>query len=99
MDTGNSPAPSATGDAVTDLAKRNRKTKIPISDKIALLRAELAQAEADAREAHKARATIVGSIVIEAMEENPTFASEVVALLRSKVKSARDKAAIAELLL
>jgi len=94
-----SAAPTSSDSVAPAAPKNGRKSKLPISDKIALLRAELAQAEADAREAQKARATIVGSVVIEAMGENPAFASEVVALLRSKVKGARDKAAIAELLL
>jgi hypothetical protein len=42
---------------------------------------------------------IVGSIIIEAMREDQALAGQVVALLKSKVKSARDKAAIADLLL
>lgn len=80
-------------------AKRGRKPKLPVNDKIAALRVELAAAEAEAREAQKAKAGIVGEVVIEAMREKPDFARDIVALLRSRVKSARDKAAIADLLL
>jgi hypothetical protein len=79
--------------------KGGRKLKVPITDRIAALREELSRAEADAREAHKAKAAVVGAVVIEAMKESPELAAQVVAILKAKVKGARDKATIADLLL
>ena len=79
--------------------KSSRKPKPPITDKIAALRAELAQAEAEAVEAEKTKAAIVGAAVVAAMRDDPALTRQVAELLRAKVKTARDKAAIAEFLL
>ena len=93
---GEAPSPPA---APQPQVGRGRKPRLPVTDKIAALRAELAAAEAEAREAEKAKAAIVGGVVIQAMRDNPDFAHQVVTLLRERIKGARDKAAIAELLL
>jgi hypothetical protein len=76
-----------------------RKAKPAVTDKIAALEAQLAAARAEAREAAKARATIVGAAVIDAMKTDVEFARAVAAHLKTKVKGARDKANIADLLL
>jgi len=96
MDTGKPPPSPAPDNATT---KRGRKTKLPVTDKIAALRAELAAAEAEAKQAEKAKAAIVGEVIIEAMRGDPTLAGQIAALLKAKVKSARDKSTIADLLL
>jgi hypothetical protein len=66
---------------------------------VAALRAELAAAEAEAREHERQRAAIVGSVVIQAMTESSDLKATVVKLLRDKVKGARDKTLIAGLLI
>jgi hypothetical protein len=76
-----------------------RRPKPAVTDKIAALEAQLAAARAEAREAAKARATIVGAAIIDAMKEDADFARTVVAHLKLKVKGARDKATIADLLI
>ena len=89
---------STTESPNTPPARRGRKPGLTIVDKVANLKAQLAEAEAKARETEKERAGIVGKVAIEGMRENEEFASLVRALLRDKVRSARDKAAIADLL-
>jgi hypothetical protein len=78
---------------------QGRRPKPPVIDKIAALEAQLAAARAEAREAAKARATIVGAAVIDAMKDDSDFARSVVARLKTRVKGSRDKATIADLLL
>jgi hypothetical protein len=79
--------------------KAGPKPRPAVTDKIAALEAQLAAAKAEAKEAAKARATIVGLAVVEAMKDDAAFARQIAALLKVRVKGARDKAAIADLLL
>lgn len=76
-----------------------RKPRAAVTEKIATLEAQLIAARAEAREVARARATIVGAAVIEAMGDSPEFARRVVEQLRERVRSARDRTAIADLLL
>jgi hypothetical protein len=85
--------------AASSRGKPGRKPALPIIDKIATLKAQLAEAEAEAREQEKERDSIVGRIVIQAMTDDSDLKAAIVKLLRDKVKGARDKTLIAELLI
>ena len=87
------PAPSSSGN------KRGRKPSLPVSEKVAALRAQLAQAEAEERQAKKEQAAIVGAALIEAMRESGEFKASALVHLKAKVKTPKDKASIAELLI
>ena len=89
-----SPAP-----AINQAKKPGRKPALPPSEKVAALKAQLAAAEAEEREARKERAAIVGLALIEAMHESPEFAALARQHLKVKIKGARDKASIADLLI
>ena len=80
------------------VAKGGRPPKGAPVDRIAKLRAELAAAEAEAKEAEDAKALIVGRAVIEAMKAAPAFKVEVEKHLKDRVKKSRDFAAISNLL-
>lgn len=98
-----SPPPSAENQAVSAVsppaAKRGRKPSLPVSEKVAALRAQLAQAEAEERQAKKEQAAIVGAALIEAMRESGEFKASALVHLKAKVKTPKDKASIAELLI
>ena len=79
--------------------KPGPRSKPAVTDKIATLEAQLAAVKAEAKEMAKARATVVGLAVVEAMKNDPALAKQIAALLKARVKGARDKAAIADLLL
>ena len=80
-------------------AKRTHRPRAPVSEKIAALKEQLAQARIEAREAERTKATIVGVALVAAMKDHPEFRSAAVAQLRTRVTNARDKAAIADLLI
>ena len=96
MDANSSPQPPAPTESS---AKRGRRPRAPVSEKIAALQAQLAEARIEAREAEKAKAAIVGAALVAAMKDDPEFRSAAVAQLRTRVTNARDKAAIADLLI
>ncbi len=79
--------------------KSGPRSKPAVTDKIATLEAQFAAAKAEAKEMAKARATVVGLAVVEAMKDDPALAKQIAALLKARVKGARDKATIAHLLL
>ncbi len=81
------------------VVKKTRKYAASVSDKIAALKAQLALAEAEEKAARKEQAAIVGAALIQAMTENPEFRAAALVHIRAKVKSPRDKATIADLLL
>lgn len=78
--------------------KPARKPRPSPQDKIAVLKAQLAAAEAEAKEAEAMKANIVGRHIIAAMHDDPALAAQISALLRDRVRNARDRAAIASLL-
>ena len=76
-----------------------RKARASVSEKIATLKEQLAQAKLEAREAEKMKATIVGVALVAAMKDDAAFRTAAIGQLRTRVTNAREKAAIADFFL